>query len=457
MAITSPTYDPASTAAALAEKYVAGQQQVLKSRSESASTTEKGLSSLRSALSSFQSALAGLSGTNKTMFAQSALFSDTTMGSASAKSTAAPGTYSFFVEKLATASQVSYSLKSESEISGKLTVKLGLTADSPKIDIDLDALAASKNAPLNPRDIAAAINASEQNSSLVTASVISTAPGEYELVLTAKNTGGAGALSVNHDDGTTDPSPFATAKTIVEAEDAVIRIGSKDGTPITQPTNIFTGIDGVTATFTRTSTTPVTLTVGTDSGATNANVQSFVDAYNKLKSAVDTLVAPADPSKSIAGGAFAGDSGVAALRDRLVSLLRPTGGDSLATYGITANRQGTLSLDTTRLNKALAQNPTGLDTLIGSTTGTATPTGIAGKLDTYLKGWTSATNGQLKTRQEAVSKLQVEVSTRQTLLDTQYDTAYQRYLMQFTQLQALQNQMSSNSSMFDALFSNDKD
>lgn len=453
MAITSPTYDPAATAAALAEKYVFGQQQALTTRTERANATNQGLTALRSALSAFQTALAGLTGTNKTMYAQSAVFSDTTVGTATAKSTAAAGTYSFYVEKLAAASQVSYSLDEDSGVSGSLVVKVG----SASINIDTTT-ANTDGGALSPREIAAAINASPENSSLVTASVISTAAGKYELVLTAKNTGAASAVSVTHGDGTDTTSPFHSSKlkTLVSAEDAVIRIGSATGTPITQPTNTFNGIDGVSVTFNKTTTSPVTLTVGADSGATNANVQAFVDAYNKLKSTVDALTAPGDPSKGVAGGAFAGDSGVAALRDRLVSLVRPTGSNSLAAYGITANRQGTLSVDTTRLNKALAANPTGLDSLIGSTSESA-PTGLAGALDTYLKGWTSATNGQIKTRQEAVSKLQADTALRQEMLDKQYDDAYQRYLMQFTQLQALQNQMSSNSSMFDALFSSEKD
>lgn len=453
MAISSPTYDPTTTAAALAEKYVFSQQQALTTRSERASATDKGLASLRSALSSFQTALLGLTGTNKTMFAQSAVFSDTSVGSASAKSTAAAGTYSFYVEKLASANQVSYSLDEASGVTGSLAVKVG----SATINIDTTA-ANTDGGALSPREIAAAINASADNKSLVTASVISTAAGKYELVLTAKNTGSASAITVTHGAGTDTASPFHSSKqnTLVPAQDAMIRIGSATGTLITQPTNTFNGIDGVSVTFNKTTTSPVTLTVGADNGATNANVQAFVDAYNKLKSTVDALAAPGDPSKGVAGGAFAGDSGVASLRDRLVSLVRPTGGDSLAAYGIIANRQGTLSVDTTRLNKALAANPTGLDTLIGSASATPS-TGLAGKLDTYISSWTSSTNGQIKTRQEAVSRLQADTALRQEMLDKQYDDAYQRYLLQFTQLQALQGQMSSNSSMFDALFSSDKD
>ncbi|KFI07049.1 flagellar filament capping protein FliD [Massilia sp. BSC265] len=456
MAITSPTYDPAATAAALAEKYVFGQQQALTARTQRASATEKGLSSLRSAISSFQTALVGMTGASKTMLAKSAVFSDTSVGSATAKSTAVAGTYSFYVTALASAHQVSYALNEDSKVTGSLEIKVG---DARPITIDLAAANTNPDDPLTPREIAAAINASDDNKSLVTASVISTGPGKYELVLTAKNTGTASAITVTHDSETDPPppsSPFDTVKQLVPAQNAKIHIGSTSGPLIDQATNTFTGIDGVTVNFTKTTTAPVTLTVGSDTGATTANVQAFVDTYNKLKSAIDALTAPGDPSKGTAGGPFAGDSGVGALRERLLSILRPSSGDSLALYGITANRLGTLSLDTNRLNKALAANPTGLDALIGSTAGT-TPTGLAGKFDTYLKGWTGATNGQLKTRQEAVTKVLSETAIRQEKIDKQYDAAYQRYLMQFTQLQALQNQMSSNSSMFDALFSSNKD
>lgn len=451
MAISTPTYDPASTAAALADKYIFGRQQILTAQSSRASATDKGLNDLRSALSSFQSALAGLTGANKTIYAQSAVFSDPGVGSATATSTAASGTYSFYVERLATASQVSYSLAEDSGASGSMVVKVG----GASINVDLTA-ANTDGGVLTPREIAAAINASADNTSLVTASVITTSAGNYELVLTAKNTGAANAVSVEYGGTTPAAAPFDAPTELVAAQDALIRIGSATGTAIEQPTNTFKVIDGVTMTFTKTTSSPVTLTVASDAGKTKENVQAFVDAYNKMKAAVDGLVAAGDPSKGIAGGAFAGDSGVRALRDRLVSLVRPAGTDSLAVYGIIANREGTLSLDAARLEKALAADPTGLDTLIGSSGGT-TPTGLAGNLDTYLKTWTNSANGQINNRKDAVSRLQIELTGRQELLDKQYDAAYQRYLMQFTQLQALQNQMSSNSSMFDALFSSDKD
>lgn len=446
----STNYDPASTAQALAEAFTATRQAGLTRQSATASATEKALNTLGSALSSFQTSLASLTGLNKTMSANSAVFSDTAVASASATPSAAAGTYAFFVEQVASAHKVSYGGLTDFAGQGSLTLGVGGTT----FTVDL-----TTRATWTVRDLAAAINGATGNTNL-SASVVTTGT-TSELVLSSKVTGAANTISVS----TTGADPAlrnklnVTPNALAPAQDAAVRVGSSTGTRITQPTNTFNVIDGVTMTFSKAQaagSAPVTLTVGADTAKTTANVQSFVDAYNKLKSAVDALVTPGDPSSGDAAGAFAGDSGVRALRDRLVSLVRNTGATSLAGFGITANRQGLLSVDGTRLTKALAANPTGLDTLIGSSASTA-PSGIAGQLDTYLKVWTNSTNGQIGSRKEAISKLQGTLTERQADLDRQYDSAYARYLAQFTQLQSVQSSMSYNTSLFDALFSDSKD
>jgi flagellar hook-associated protein 2 len=392
------------------------------------------------------------------MFAQSATFSDTTLGSATASASATAGTYGFFVKQIATASQVSYSgLVDDTGVAGNLVVKLGA---STSFTVDL-AAANTDGGALSPREIAAAINAAAGNTSLVTAAVVITGT-TSELVLTAKNTGAASAITLNTA-GVTGSSSLATANTtpaqvhqMAVAQDAEIRVGSETGTPITQASNTFTNVAGVSMTFTRAQATgaaPLTVTVGADNKASTANAQAFVDAYNKLKSTLDAMTDAGDPSKGVAGGVFAHDGGIRALRDRLVSLMRPSGATSLASYGILAARDGTLSLDSARLTRQLAANPNGLDTLVGSTSASA-PSGISSALDTFLKSWSNTIGGQIQQRQSENDRLQKDLTGRQTDLDSQYDAAYKRYLLQFTQLQTLQSQMSNNTSMFDALFGN---
>ena len=446
---TIGTYDPTTTAQALAESFTAGRQQILTRQSGTASAVQKALASLSSTLSAFQTSLAGLTGVGKSLSANSALFSDTTVASATATPTAAAGTYAFFVEQIASAHKVSYSGMTDFAGIGSITLGVGGTS----FTIDL-----STKATWTVRDLAAAINGATGNTTL-SASVVTTGT-TSELVLSSTATGAANTISVST---TADVDPALKTKLdaaptlLSAAQDAILRIGSSTGTAITQASNIFNVIDGVTMTLTKAQaagSTPVTLTVAADASKTTANVQAFVDAYNKLKAAVDGLVSPGDTASGGAAGAFAGDSGVRALRDRLVSLVRGTGATSLAVFGIIATREGTLSVDSTRLTKALAADPTGLDTLIG--TSGATPTGIAGKLDTYLKMWTNS-SGQINSRKDAVTKLQATLTDRQTALDRQYDSAYARYLAQFTQLQTIQSSMSYNTSLFDALFSDSKD
>jgi flagellar hook-associated protein 2 len=462
MAITSPTYDPTSTATALAQKYIQPLQDLLDSQTKNASAVGSALTKLQSAIRAFQTSLSSLTGLNKTLYAQSAVLSDTTLGTASATAAAASGTYSFFVEKLATASQVSYSgLLDDGTVGGSIDIKLGSTV---AFTVSLSGADTSGDGKLSVRELAAAINKATNNNQQVSASVVTVA-GSPQLMLTSTATGVANKVSIDATNMAPDPTGTstmqsklsATPTTVVAAQDAVVWLGAAGtGTPLNQASNTFTNIDGVKVTFTKAQKSgdaPVQLTVGYDAGGTAKNVQDFLDAYNTLKSAVDKMVDPGDPDAGVAAGPFAHDAGIRALRDRLVDLMRPTGGSSLALFGITGAKDGTLVLDKDRLNKMLATNPTGLDTLIGSVAANAR-SGIADKVDTYLDKWSDITTGQIKQRSDANGKLQKDLKNRQTTLDAQYDAAYKRYLDQFTRLQTLQNQMNSNLSIFDALFGN---
>jgi flagellar hook-associated protein 2 len=464
--INAPTYDPTSTAQAMATKTNAAAQEILTNQTNTASATSTALSKLNTAISSFQSSLSSLTGLGKSVLAQTATLSDTSIGSASAKPRASAGSYSVFVQKLATASQVSYNNLSDGRAAGgTLSVKLsdetaGTTSASFNVDLSAGSADTDKDGVLSIREVAAAINRASGNTGLVSAGVV-TIGTESRLVLTSKTTGVANTVSLDAT-GVSDPSlktGLGVRSTITASQDATILLGGQaNGTAITQASNTFTNIDGVSMTFTRAqaaSESDIKLNVASDSSGTVANVQSFVDAYNKLKTAIDTLVDAGDPTNKKASGAFAHDAGIKALQSRLVSLVRSTGTSSLASYGIVATRDGTLSLDSTRLTKQLTANPNGLDTLIGSAS-SSSPTGIAGSMNTYLNLWSNSANGQLKQRSDAVTKLQSSLTQRQTDLDAQFNTAYDRYLKQFTELQTLQSSMNSNVSLFDAIFSNDK-
>jgi len=131
-------------------------------------------------------------------------------------------------------------------------------------------------------------------------------------------------------------------------------------------------------------------------------------------------------------------------------LRQQVGGVRLADFGVTADRDGKLTLDKAKLQTRLDAAPDSLDALFGSASVTAS-SGLLGAMDKYMDAWLNSVNGKIVTRQASVQSIQKSATERQTRLDKQYDNAYQRYLKQFTVLQNLQAQMAETSSMFDAL------
>ncbi|KQV61705.1 MULTISPECIES: flagellar filament capping protein FliD [unclassified Duganella] len=460
MATSVPTYDPKTTAAQLAQMYIQGRQSMLDSQSASATAIDKALSKLSSALGTFRSALSGTTASGSVVANKASFSSD--VGTATANASAVAGNYQFYVEQLATVGQVSYSGMTDSGVTGagagSLAVKL---ADGSSFTVSLANGDKDLNNALSAKEIAAAINMEATNNSRVTASTL-TVNGQTRLVLTSNVTGQANGVAGIDTTGLGDPAlqaQLADANRVLQnGSDAVVWVGAPGGDPsnkITQASNTFNVVDGVAMTFTKAQTggVPVTLSVARDSSATATNVQNFVDQWNKMLASIGELTAAGNVAKGTASGIYASDAGLATLKSRMQSLLRTAvGGVSLVNYGVSAQRDGTLALDKTRLEKTLATNPTGLDAILGKT-GTM-PSGVLGNLDTLVSSWTKAGTGQLATRKDANTKLQSQLVARQAVLETQYDNAYKRYLNQFTQLQSLQSQMSGTSSMFEAMFSN---
>ncbi|WP_342116053.1 flagellar filament capping protein FliD [Pseudoduganella sp. OTU4001] len=460
MATTAPTFDPKSTATNLAQLSVEGRQNILTAQTTSATAVAAALTKLSSAMTSFRSALSSLS-SQSSVIANKATFS-ADIGTATADASAAPGTYQFYVEQLATAGQISYNGIADTSAAnpGSLVVTL---ADGSNFTVTLANADSNHDNVLTAKEIAAAINIDAANNSRVTASTMSV-NGQTRLVLTSTQSGADNAVTGIDTSQLTDAGLAASldnANQVVlqTAKNAVVWIGAQGGDPtnrIEQATNTFKLIDGVSMTFTKAQAAlenPVTLTVGRDDAGTAANVQSFVDSWNKLIATFKEVSAAGDPASGKAAGIYANDAGLAALKARMQQVLRTeTGGQSLVTFGVSAQRDGTLSLDTKRLNKAISANPEALNDIFGKTTGVA-PGGVLGDLDKLVNSWTKAGTGQLASRKDSNARLQATLATRQALLETQYDTAYKRYLAQFTQLQSLQSQMSGTTSMFDALFS----
>ncbi|GHC87160.1 lateral flagellar hook-associated protein 2 [Pseudorhodoferax aquiterrae] len=447
--------DPASMASQLANLYVASAQKQLTTQSQNAQNTSTALTKLQSALSAFETALGGLASRSTGVLQRSATLSGggTAITAASATAKAAPGSHQLFVEQVATVHQVAFEDLPAVPVAlgGPLVVQLG---DGTNFSVDLAMADQNSDGTISHAEIARAINLAEDNGGKVVASTV-TSGSQTHLVLSAGSSGATGAFTLDASglpDGALKTA-LSGGRTLAAAQDAVVWLGAQGtGIRLQQASNTFTAIEGVTLTLAQpmaSGSAPATLTVANDNSATTEKLQSFVTAYNALEKALDELTAY---GKDGAGSAaFASDAGVRNLRSRLANALRlEVDGVRLTDFGIKTSRDGSISLDSAKLDKALAANPDKLDALFGNT-GLTTASGVLGALQSVSDSWTDSSQGQIKRRQDSVQITQKRITQRQDRLELQYENAYQRYLAQFTQLQNLQAQMSETSNLFSSL------
>lgn len=446
--------DPVASAKDLTDRYMQNALQRLRSQKAGNAIAQSGLARLQGALSSFQTALKGLSSVGG-IVKQKASLSNPALGEVTATANAQAGRYEFFIKQLASAHQVAFKGLSPYGAKDAGTLKIAL-ANGESFKVDLSAANADANGNVSPAELARAVNQATGNNGKVSASIV-TIEGEQRLVLTSGRTGEAGAISLDVGD-IRDPALAAalssTPDELSMARDAIFRFGGESGPEIKQCSNTFTGIQGVSVTFTQPMVegdSPLVVNIALDeSGTTNA-VQSFVDAYNKAMGVLAELtkVNPDDPSSA---GPFVGDAGVRNLQQRMNALLRGTVGERrMLDYGISADRVGKLSLDADKLKAALAKNPNGLDALFA-----APEKGIVARMDAYLKTWTSSVDGQVKRRQDSAVTIEQSLKKKEQSLKVQYDQVYNRYLTQFTRVAELQKRMEYTKQLLDDLLGGNK-
>lgn len=345
---------------------------------------------LQGALSSFQSAMQGLS--NAYQFnGVSATSSDSTVASASASATAIAGSYAINVTTLAQAQQLASSALASTTTTvgtGTLTFQFGTwngssfsaNASTPSKTVTIDS---AHNTLGGIRD---AVNAANVG---VTATIVNDGSG-YRLVFASNNTGAANSLKItvsnDGDSNNTDAAglsqlaydPAAVAGSgknlsqTLAAQDATFTV---NGINITKPSNTISDvIQGVSLTLLKQSAS-TTITVAQNSSAVQNNVQNFVKAYNTLSKSIGDLTAY-DPSTGKAA-ILQGDYSTLSILNQVRSLLnRPITGlsgayTSLSQVGVSFQTDGTLALDSSKLQSALSSNfsaVAGLFASVGQTT-----------------------------------------------------------------------------------------
>ncbi|MBI5237445.1 MAG: flagellar filament capping protein FliD [Deltaproteobacteria bacterium] len=289
--------------------------------------------------------------------------SDTSVFTATATSSASAGSYNIKVNQLAQAHAVysqTYAAGTDVVGTGTLSIQVGSAA---AVDVTID----SSNNTLD--GIKDAVN---QANAGVKASVINDGTG-YRLVIASNTTGASNAINVtvaDDDLNNTDTSGLsalshtAGAYNMTESQAAQDAILIVDSLTVTRSSNTISDlISGVTMTLKKDSAgTTHTLTLSKDTDSLKSLINSYISAYNKLISEIKS-----EKGTQAANGPMYGDSTVNSLNEKMRQVtITDYSGSTLAAMGVTHDKTGVLSLDSTRFDEALADNESGVIATLNS-------------------------------------------------------------------------------------------
>lgn len=421
-----------------------GKLEPIEQQLETQQTKISAYGQLQSALSAFQDSADAL---NDTALYESL---STNVGgeaiTATADAEAQPGSYNVNVETLATRGTLaSIGIPDDIRTTGeqRMVFTLGegdamtkpevIIADDSSLEDIRDAINADKNAGVN----ATIIFDGEQN----------------RLALSSRETGADASIngfSFTGDapieaDGGVDTEGLSTG-THQSGTDALLNV---NGIEITSPTNQVEGaIQGVTLNLQAEGDS--TVKVEQDTRAVREAITSFADAYNELKSTIGTLTS--FNAETGAAGELLGDSAVRTVESRMrIALTSGVEGQfsTLSDIGISLQRDGTLNVDESELDIAIANNQGALSEFFA---GDSDETGMAGQINTMV-GQLLSTNGTVTGAISGAENSIESLGERYTSMEQSIEQTISRYRTQFGQLDGMIAQMNQTSSYLTEQFS----
>lgn len=390
---------------------------------------------LQSALAGFQSAMEALNEPSK-FKVFSAVSSETKVLTATAASDAAKGQFSLEVTRIAEnhrmATAGAYSETDTFGLPGD-TVTIQVGADAFTVDIGEKTLAGIRDA----------INAASDNKG-VTASLIKDDTGS-RLVLSANATGSTSALQLSYSG--VDPLALTTLNadrdgsggfTAADLDAALMLEGLYS---VTSASNTVSDvIQGVTLTLKESGTT--TLKVDRDTGAVQTAIQSFAKAYNGVVQTIAKL-----RSQALRGDSAGLINIESQMRAALNTATSVSGKFSLPfQLGISTQRDGTLSVDTTVLGKALETDFDGVAAMFSDA-----ENGLAVRLKRFADGYLGA-GGILDGRTESLNAEDRRIEIRKAQIEARLIAREQALVRQYAALDAMVAQMQAmNTSLTTAL------
>lgn len=389
--------------------------------------------------------------------------SNATQVTGTATSSAVQATYDVKVSQMAAGQTIGSGLvKSGTTLGpGKLTITMGQWGSTSDAGVSSDFQAKTKEGQgvsfevnITAEDdslakIAAKINAAKGD---VSATVLKDHTGE-RLVLQSKATGVDSAFTVDAEGAGlqqfayqgTDVSGTGMSRS-VKAQDTLATI---NGIQMASHTNVFEeAAAGVTLTVSQKMAdgdAPVRITIANDTATAKTALKNLVESYNALSSALNTMTAYDKESKT--AGTLQGDSTAVNLQSALRRLLSGPGGaggefSSLSQMGIAFQKDGSLKIDDTKLDKAL-KDPDSMAKFFSVDVEDASQDGLAVRLKDFTRGLLS-TDGTFATKDTTLKdalKRNTADQNRQTARVTAYEA---RLRAQYTRLDS---QMASLSAL----------
>ena len=400
----------------------------IKSQATGLTTVNTSLSTIASLLGKLQTALEAVDEVKEV--GSYAASSSSTAIVASATGSASPGSYQISVDRLAS-EQRSYSngfgaSDTALGLSGSLDFSIGGgTATSITVDSTdtLDSLAAKINS----------------SGARVSASILNDGS-QYRLQVRGLDTGAANAITFS---GTTLGLDLAANKRQT-AQDAQVTV---DGFAITRPTNQVVGaIGGVTLNLTATTPagSPATVKIASDPDGLKNKLNSVVTAYNAVIDMVHNVSGFGSAKASVDG--LAGDSLLRSLTQRMSSAVGTQVGtgtyQTLGSIGVSLDRDGHMSVDSTKLNTALAADSAGVANVIA---GPDSTTGAIDVLRDVVKAFSQVGTGSIAQRQTSLTSRIKDTNARADREQVRLDAYAAALRKQFTALDSLMSSSTQNS------------
>lgn len=389
--------------------------------------------------------------------------------SASASTSAVPGVYGTNVSQLAQAqSLVSAGRASATTAVGAGTISIswgtisggtldtasgkytgaGFAEDAERAAVSLDIGAAT-----TLEGIRDAINA--KTDAGVTASIVkdgSASP--HRLVLTSTRTGENASLRISVAGDTAlqdllahDPAGAQNLQQTAAAQDARLTV---NGIAVTSKSNtVSEAIQGVTLNLLKAGTSQVNLQ--RDTGSVGSAIAEFVNAYNGLQTTAKQLTSYNAETRSAAP--LVGDGTLRMIQTSLRSALNtPQAGalQTLSKIGIAFQKDGTLQIDSAKLNTALTTNLADVAELFSTTNASG---GYGQQLAKLVEGF-SKTDGTLDAASAGVKTSLARLDDRIVDAEERVAATVARYRSQFTQLDLMMSRMNSTSSYLSQQFAN---